>query len=61
MADQLAAAFALGDHKAKIEKYRSILDGMIKKTSIEDLKLFIDHSEWYYYAYILMETYQMHY
>ncbi|PRP89712.1 proteasome component region PCI domain-containing protein [Planoprotostelium fungivorum] len=43
MADQLAAAFALGDHKAKIEKYRSILDGMIKKTSIEDLKLFIDH------------------
>jgi len=41
--EQLSAVSALGDHKAKTDKYRAILDQAISQGSPDNLKLFIDH------------------
>jgi len=41
--EQLAAVSALGDHKAKTDKYRTILEEAINGGATDNLKLFVDH------------------
>ena len=44
MQSSLDATAALTDQKAKIEQYRAALQHVIRSASVEDAKVFVDHS-----------------
>ena len=45
MQSSLDATAALSDQKAKIEQYRAALQHVIRSASVDDAKVFVDHSE----------------
>jgi len=43
MASQFASIAAIADHKTKIEKYKALLEQLIAKKSVPELKAFVEH------------------
>jgi hypothetical protein len=45
ISSQLAETAALADQKQKVERYKAALQHVVSSASLDDAKLFIDHSK----------------